>query len=142
MLHQQSPRNRSCIANRNDGQLPEDVFHWENVKHLLVHLALIYDTGTAIQKPLCATTTKIRFRCFLTNSDEFRTWWICVILPQQGHERAFVALNSRVCAGLKGEKKKNPAIPHGVNAETKVLAGIRWAHENQVLAVCAPVFLA
>ena len=36
--------NRSCIANRNDGQLPEDVFHWENVKHLLVHLQLIYDT--------------------------------------------------------------------------------------------------
>jgi len=52
-----------------------------------------------------------------------------------------VALNSRVCAGLKGEKKKNPAIPHGVNAETKVLAGIRWTHENQVLAVCAPVSL-
>jgi hypothetical protein len=42
---------------------------------------------------------------------------------------------------LIGEKKKNPAIPHGVNAETKVLAGIRWAHENQVLAVCAPVSL-
>ena len=42
---------------------------------------------------------------------------------------------------MEGKQKKNAAIPHGVNAEAKVLAGIRWAHENQVLAVCAPVFL-
>ncbi len=44
----------------NDGQLPKDGFHWENVKHLTVLLALIHDTGAAIQKPLCAKTTKIR----------------------------------------------------------------------------------
>ena len=42
-------------------QLPKDGFHWENVKHLTVLLVLIDDTGTAIQKPLCAKTTKIRF---------------------------------------------------------------------------------
>jgi hypothetical protein len=29
-----------------------------------------------------------------------------------------------------------------VNAEAKVLAGIRWAHETEVMAVCAPVCLA
>jgi hypothetical protein len=51
--------NRSCIANWDDWQL-KDGFHWENVKHLAVLLALIHDTGTAIQKPLCAKTTKIR----------------------------------------------------------------------------------
>jgi len=44
----------------NDRQLPKDGFHWENVKHLTVRLALIHDTGTAIQKPSCAKTTKIR----------------------------------------------------------------------------------
>ncbi len=54
---------------------------------------------------------------------------------------------SRICAGMKGKQKKNAAIPHGhvchgVNAEAKALAGIRWAHENQVLVVCAPVSLA
>jgi hypothetical protein len=43
---------------------------------------------------------------------------------------------------MKGKQKKNAAIPHGVNAEAKVLAGIRWAHENEVLAVCAPVTFA
>jgi len=37
-----------------DGQLAKDGFHWEYVKHLAVLLALIHDTGTAIQKPLCA----------------------------------------------------------------------------------------
>jgi hypothetical protein len=45
--------NRSCIANRNDEQLSENVSHQENVKHLIVLLALIHDTGTALQKPLC-----------------------------------------------------------------------------------------
>jgi hypothetical protein len=40
---------------------------------------------------------------------------------------------------MNGKQKKNAAVPHGVNAEAKVLAGIRWAHENDVLAVCAPV---
>ena len=53
-----------------------------------------------------------------------------------------MALNSRVCAGMKGEKKKNAAIPHSVNAETKVLASISWVHDNQDLAVCGPVSLA
>ncbi len=43
---------------------------------------------------------------------------------------------------MKGKQKKNAAIPHGVNAEAKILAGIRWAHENEVLAVCAPVTFA
>ncbi len=62
--------NRSCIANQNDGQLSENVFHWENVKQLTVLLALIHDTGTAIQKPLCAKTTKMeRIRGFL---EQFR----------------------------------------------------------------------
>ncbi len=53
-----------------------------------------------------------------------------------------MALNSRICTGMKGKQKKNAAIPYGVNVEAKVLAGIRWAHENEVLAVCAPVCLA
>ncbi len=35
--------DRSCIANWNDGHLPKDGFHWENVKHLTVLLALIVD---------------------------------------------------------------------------------------------------
>ena len=45
---------------------------------------------------------------------------------------------------MRGEKKKNAAIPRGVDGEAKVLAGMRWAHESQpeVLAVCAHVFLA
>ncbi len=76
------PRYRECDANRvnwkkkivfyaYDGPLEqrsythgqgteEDGFHWENVKLLTVRLALIHDTGTAIQKPPCAKTTKIR----------------------------------------------------------------------------------
>ena len=53
-----------------------------------------------------------------------------------------MALNSRVCAGIKGKQEKNAAIPHGINADAKVLASIRWAHEYQVLAVCLPVSLA
>ena len=57
--------NRSCIANWGDGQLPKDGFHWENVKHLTVRLALIHDTGTAIQKSLCAKTTKIRITRYI-----------------------------------------------------------------------------
>ena len=52
-----------------------------------------------------------------------------------------MALNSRVCAGMKGKQEKNAAIPHGINADAKVLASIRWAHEYQVLAVCLPVSL-
>jgi hypothetical protein len=44
---------------------------------------------------------------------------------------------------MRGEKKKNAAIPRGVDAEAKVLAGMRWAHESSwVLSVCAHVFLA
>ena len=43
---------------------------------------------------------------------------------------------------MEGKQKKNAAIPHDLNAEAKVLAGIRWAHENEVLAVCAPVSFA
>jgi hypothetical protein len=42
---------------------------------------------------------------------------------------------------MKGKQTKNVAIPHGVNGEAKVLAGISWAHENEVLVVCASVFL-
>jgi hypothetical protein len=53
-----------------------------------------------------------------------------------------VALNSRICAGMNGKQKKNSVILHGVNAEAKVLAGIRWAHEYEVLAVCVPVTFA
>jgi hypothetical protein len=52
-----------------------------------------------------------------------------------------VSLKSRVCAGIKEKQKKNAAIPHGIDADAKVLAGIRWAHEHQVLAVCLPVSL-
>jgi hypothetical protein len=43
---------------------------------------------------------------------------------------------------MNGKQKKNAAIPHGVNGEAKVFAGIRWAHENEVLPVCAPVTFA
>jgi hypothetical protein len=43
---------------------------------------------------------------------------------------------------MNEKQKKNAAILHGVNAEAKVLAGIRWAHENEFLAVCAPVTFA
>jgi hypothetical protein len=32
---------------------------------------------------------------------------------------------------MRGEKKKNAAIPRGVDGEAKVLAGMRWAHESQ-----------
>jgi hypothetical protein len=32
-------------------------------------------------------------------------------------------------------------MPHVINADAKVLASIRWAHEHQVLAVCLPVSL-
>ena len=52
-----------------------------------------------------------------------------------------MALDSRVCAGMKGKQEKNAAIPHGINADAKVLASIRWAHEYQVLAVCLPELL-
>jgi hypothetical protein len=38
--------------------------------------------------------------------------------------------------------KKNTALPYGVNAANKVVAFIRWAHENQVMAVCFPESLA
>jgi hypothetical protein len=50
-----------------------------------------------------------------------------------------VALDSRVCAGIKGKQEKNAAIPHSINAE--VLASIRWAHEYEVLVVCLLVSL-
>jgi hypothetical protein len=56
--------NRSSITNWNDRQLPKDGFDWENVKHLTVLLALIHDTGTAIQKPLCAKTAKKKKKKF------------------------------------------------------------------------------
>ncbi len=52
-----------------------------------------------------------------------------------------MALNSRVCAGIEGKQEKNAAIPHGMNAEPKVIASIRWAHKYQILAVCLPVSL-
>ena len=52
-----------------------------------------------------------------------------------------MALDSRICAGIKGKQEKNAAIPHGINADAKVLASIRWAYEYQVLAVCLPVSL-
>jgi hypothetical protein len=52
-----------------------------------------------------------------------------------------VSLNSRVCAGIKGKQEKNAAIPHGINADAKVLASIRWAHEHQILAIRLPVSL-
>jgi hypothetical protein len=35
------------------------------------------------------------------------------------------ALNSRVCAGIKGKQEQDSAIPHCVDAHAKVLAGIR-----------------
>jgi hypothetical protein len=52
-----------------------------------------------------------------------------------------VSLNSRVCAGIKGKPEKNAAIPHGIYADAKVLASIKWAHEHQVLAIHLPVSL-
>jgi hypothetical protein len=69
------------------------------------------------------------------NSAYFSTGWIFIILPQQGHEHAVVALDSRVCAGINGKQEQNSAIPHCVDAHTKVLAVIRWVHKHQVLAV-------
>jgi hypothetical protein len=42
-----------------------------------------------------------------------------------------VSLNSKACAGIKGKQERNAAIPHGINADAKVLASIRWAHEHQ-----------
>ncbi len=48
-----------------DWQLAKDGFHWENVKHLAVLLALIHDAGTAIQQPLCAKTTKNRIITYI-----------------------------------------------------------------------------
>ncbi len=63
------------------------------------------------------------------------------MLPQQGHERAVVALDSIVSAGRKGKQKKNSAIPRCVNAKAKVLSGIRRAHKNQILVVCATAVL-
>ena len=52
-----------------------------------------------------------------------------------------MSLNSRVCAGIKGKQEKNAAIPHGINADAKVLASIRWANEHQILAIRLPVCL-
>ncbi len=68
------------------------------------------------------------------NSAQFSTGWILIILPQHGHKRRVVALNFRVCAGIKGKQRQNSAIPHCVDAHAKGLAGIRWAHKHQVLA--------
>ncbi len=37
-------------------------------------------------------------------------------------------LNSRVCAGIKGNQEQNSAIPHCVDAHAKVVARNRGAH--------------
>ena len=75
------------------------------------------------------------------NSAQFSTGCILIILPQHGHKRRVVALNFRVCAGIKGKQGQSSALPHCVNAYAKVLAGIRWAQKHQVLAVYPPVSL-
>jgi hypothetical protein len=81
-------------------------------------------------------TSKIRIiRCIQTDSAQFSTGWIFIILPHHGHKRAVVALSSRVCAGIKEKQEQNSAIPHCVDAHAKILASIRWAHKHQVLAV-------
>ena len=46
-------RNGSRVTNRNHRQLTQNRLHRDNVKHLLVSLALIHNTGSAIQKPIC-----------------------------------------------------------------------------------------
>ena len=51
--------NSVLILYWDDWQLPKDGFHWENVKHLTVLLALIHDTGTAIHKSFCAKQLKL-----------------------------------------------------------------------------------
>jgi hypothetical protein len=40
-----------------------------------------------------------------------------------------MALNSRVCADIKGKQEQNWAITHCIDAHAKVLASIRWAHK-------------
>jgi hypothetical protein len=47
-----------CCQGWYDGQLPENRFHWEQVKHPIIRPALINDTGTAGQEPLCAKHLK------------------------------------------------------------------------------------
>ncbi len=42
------------VTNWNDGQrLAKNRLHWEDVKHLAVTLALINNTGSAVQHPVC-----------------------------------------------------------------------------------------
>ncbi len=41
-------------TNWNDWQLSKNGFHWENVKHLIIMLVLVQDTGAAVQKSFCA----------------------------------------------------------------------------------------
>ena len=46
-------RNGSSVTDWNDGQLAKNRRHWEDVKHLAVTLALINNTGPAVQHPVC-----------------------------------------------------------------------------------------
>ena len=54
-------RNGARITDRNHRQLAQNGLHRQNVKHLLVTLALIHNTGAAVQKPVC-DKKKIIFR--------------------------------------------------------------------------------
>ncbi len=49
-------RNDSCVTDWNDGQLAKNRRYWEDVKHLAVTLALINNTGSAVQHPVCNKT--------------------------------------------------------------------------------------
>ncbi len=46
-------------TNWYDGRLSKKRFHLESLKHLIIRQALIHDTGTAVQEPLCAKLLKL-----------------------------------------------------------------------------------
>ncbi len=123
--------NRYCVDNGNDGQLSKNGFHWENVTHPSIGPALIHDTETAVQEPVCAKTV-LEEKMYLK---EFSTWWIFLIYLQHRHERAVVALNFRVYAGTK-----NSTIGHSLNAQDENPCR-HQVGAPQVLVVPPPVFL-
>jgi hypothetical protein len=51
--------NHSWVADWYDGQLSTNRFHFENEEHLIIGPALIHDTRTAVQEPLCAKHLKL-----------------------------------------------------------------------------------
>ncbi len=77
--------NRSCITNWNDRQLPKDGFHWENVKHLTVLLAIFSQESGAVSDLFCAFEAFNEYSLFLfpsrdTGRQTARTWYSCAHL--------------------------------------------------------------